>query len=591
MISLESTFKRLMTVPMTQTPLTQAVSKTASETPYRVLARQYRPQKLSELVGQDMLVKTLAQGIERNRLPHAFLLHGIRGVGKTTTARILAKALNCLGENGQGGPTPDPCGVCDSCKAISEDRHMDVLEMDAASRTGVDDVREVIEAARYKAVSGRYKIYIIDEVHMLSKSAFNALLKTLEEPPPHVKFIFATTEIRKVPETVLSRCMRFDLKRIDSKALFDHFNAIVAKEGLVIEEEALSLIVRAADGSARDGLSLLDQAIALSEEAVTAATVRDMLGLIDRGLVFTLLNALLQGQVGEALAQVRDLYSRGGDPVVLMEDLLDLVYCLTCLKTAPQLQQDVAWPESDRRQGAEMIKSLTLPALMRVWQVLHKGYEEVSRSPLPSQAAEMVLVRVGYLSDLPQADDLLAALQGAPASFRPSPAALQSLSTISPARGEVFNTSAHLTSPLVGEVGPERSEETGEGLKKTPVEPTAETTVPTTFPALLEMLQRAKEPILYSNVLQDIHLVSYAPGVMTIRLADMAAKTLPTQLRQALERITGQSWIIDVTTEGGSPTHAQQKKFEYDEKVKINQEHPLVKSLTESFPGAIVTAK
>ena len=584
---------------MTQIPLTN------SKVPYRVLARQYRPQKLSELVGQDILVKTLAQGIERNRLPHAFLLHGIRGVGKTTTARILAKALNCLGENGQGGPTPDPCGVCDSCTAILEDRHMDVLEMDAASRTGVDDVREVIEAARYKAVNGRYKIYIIDEVHMLSKSAFNALLKTLEEPPPHVKFIFATTEIRKVPETVLSRCMRFDLKRIDPQVLFDHFNAIMAKEGLTIEEEALSLIVRAADGSVRDGLSLLDQAIALSEAAIVTATIRDMLGLIDRGLVFTLLGALLQGQVGEALAQVRDLYSRGGDPVVLMEDLLDLVYWLTCLKTAPQLQQDVTWPESDRRQGAEMIKTLTLPALMRVWQVLHKGYEEVSRSPLPSKAAEMVLVRVGYLSDLPQADDLLASLQGAP---RPSPAlssvvaegfknpssaSTQSSSATSPTRGEVPNTSVYPTSLLVGEVDCEQREQAGEGLKKPQTEPIvdAESTMPATFPALLEMLKGAKEPILYSNILQDIHLVSYAPGSMTVRLADMASKALPTQLRQVLEKMTGQSWTVDVTTEGGDPTHVQQKKAEHDEKVKISQEHPLVKALTESFPGATVTAK
>lgn len=576
-----------MTAPMTQIPL----AKTASKIPYRVLARQYRPQKLSELVGQDILVKTLAQGIERNRLPHAFLLHGIRGVGKTTTARILAKALNCLGENGQGGPTPDPCGICDSCKAISEDRHMDVLEMDAASRTGVDDVREVIEAARYKAVNGRYKIYIIDEVHMLSKSAFNALLKTLEEPPPHVKFIFATTEIRKVPETVLSRCMRFDLKRIEPKVLFDHFTAIMAKEDLTIEEEALSLIIRAADGSVRDGLSLLDQAIALSEEAITTATIRDMLGLIDRGLVFTLLNALLQGQVGEALVQVQDLYSRGGDPVVLMEDLLDLVYWLTCLKTAPQLHQDVTWPESDRRQGAEMIKSLSLPALMRVWQVLHKGYEEISRSPLPSKALEMVLVRVGYLSDLPQADELLAALQGAPQQSLASslvvknlsPASLQSPSTISSPLGEVKAQPREASLALEEESQP----------ALIAVEPIVDgrSLMPPTFPALLEMLKDAKEPILYSTVLQDVHLVTYTPGSMTIRLADLAAKTLPVQLRQVLERITGQSWIIDVTAEGGDPTHVQQKKLEHDEKVKISQEHPLVKSLTENFPGATITAK
>jgi DNA polymerase-3 subunit gamma/tau len=567
---------------MTETPS----HNTSQKSPYCVLARQYRPQKLSELIGQDLLVKTLAQGIERNRLPHAFLLHGIRGVGKTTTARILAKGLNCLGIDGQGIPTPDPCGVCDSCVAISEDRHLDVLEMDAASRTGVDDVREVIEAARYKAVSGRYKIYIIDEVHMLSKSAFNALLKTLEEPPPHVKFIFATTEIRKVPETVMSRCMRFDLSRIDPKVLFDHFTAIMTKEGLTIEEEALSLIVRAADGSVRDGLSLLDQAIALSADTITTATVRDMLGFVDRGLVFALLNALLQGQVGEALSQVRDLYRRGGDPVVLMEDLLDLVYWLTCLKTAPQLQQDVTWPESDRRQGAEIVKVLSLPALMRVWQVLHKGYEEVSRSPMPSQAAEMVLVRVGYLSDLPQADELLAVLHGMPRSSPVVSPAMptvpcDSITTAAPVEPTVERVIEPVAEAAIQPASP--------SVVPSAVAPSSE--IPSSFSGLLEILQSAKEPILYSNILQDVHLVSYAPGSLTIRLADSASKTLPNQLRQVLERMTGKPWIIYVVTEGGDPTLAQQQKAAHEAQVKISQDHPLVQSLVEGFPGATVTSK
>lgn len=556
---------------MTQTPVLQA-----SKNPYRVLARQYRPQKLSELVGQDLLTKTLAQGIERNRLPHAFLLHGIRGVGKTTTARILAKALNCVGIDGNGAPTPDPCGVCGSCVAILEDRHLDVLEMDAASRTGVDDVREVIEAARYKAVNGRYKVYIIDEVHMLSKSAFNALLKTLEEPPPHVKFIFATTEIRKVPETVLSRCMRFDLSRIDPQTLFDYFMGIVRKESLAIEEEALSLIVRAADGSVRDGLSLLDQAIALSQGTIATATVRDMLGLVDRGLVFALLVALLQGQVGDALAQVRDLYRRGADPVVVVEDLLDLVYWLTCLKTAPHLQQDVTWPESDRQQGAEITRALSLPALMRVWQVLHKGYEEVSRSPLPFQAAEMVLVRVGYLSDLPQADDLLTAVYGAP----------RSSSMAFPVAASPAASTA-----LPAESAKEAREEGGEELSKEALPPSSSSRIPASFENLLEMLHDAKEPVLYSNILQDVHLVSYAPGAMSIRLADTAAKTLPAQMRQVFERITGQPWIVNIVSEGGGPTLAQQRKSDHEARVRESREHPLVQSLMEGFPGAILTAK
>jgi DNA polymerase-3 subunit gamma/tau len=564
---------------------TEILPKANSEVPYRVLARQYRPQKLSELVGQDLLVKTLAQGIERNRLPHAFLLHGIRGVGKTTTARILAKALNCLGVDGKGSPTPDPCGVCDSCVAISHDRHLDVIEMDAASRTGVDDVREVIEAARYKAVNGRYKIYIIDEVHMLSKSAFNALLKTLEEPPPHVKFIFATTEIRKVPETVLSRCMRFDLNRIDPKVLFDHFTNVMTKEGLTIEEEGLSLIVRAADGSVRDGLSLLDQAIALSDGMIATQTVRDMLGLVDRGLVFALLNSLLQGQVGEALLQVRDLYRRGGDPVVLMEDLLDLVYWLTCLKTAPQLAQDVTWPESDRRQGAEIVKVISVPALMRVWQVLHKGYDEVSSSPLPAQAAEMVLVRVGYLSDLPQADELLAAIHGMP---RSSP-------TIAPA-APVLPPEPIVSEPVIQADSVTADSVTADSVEAAEAsvitfssEPSME--IPSSFSGLLEMLQGAKEPILYSNILQDVHLISYAPRALKIRLADNASKTLAAQLRQAIERVTGQSWVVDVATEGGEPTVAQQQKEAHENQVKISQDHPLVKELVTNFPGATVTAK
>ncbi|MBM3468707.1 MAG: DNA polymerase III subunit gamma/tau [Alphaproteobacteria bacterium] len=553
-----------------------SIAQVSSQIPYRVLARKYRPQKLSELVGQDLLVKTLMQGIERNRLPHAFLLYGIRGVGKTTTARILAKALNCRGIDGQGGPTPDPCGVCESCKAILEDRHLDVLEMDAASRTGVDDVREVIEAARYKAVNGRYKVYIIDEVHMLSKSAFNALLKTLEEPPPHVKFIFATTEIRKVPETVLSRCMRFDLKRVEPKILLDHFSTLMAKENIPIEEEALSLIVRAADGSVRDGLSLLDQAIALSEGSITSASVRDMLGMVDRGQIFALLKNIFQGHIEDVLTQIKDLYQRGGDPVILIEDLLDLVYWLTCLKTSPHLLKDVTWPESDRRQGAELIESLSLPALMRVWQVMHKGYHEVLDSPLPSQAAEMVLIRVAYLSDLPHAEEILAAVQGVPRPASHSPA---------PSHPTVHQTLKPVTTQQV------ENEISSEASPAPSTPNSAAPQLPANFEELLVLLQSAKEPILLGNVMHDVHLVSYASGVLTIRLADSAPKTLPAQLRQTLERITGQPWKIEIVSQGGEPTITQQKKIAHDEKVKESQEHPLVQSLLEGFPGATITAK
>jgi DNA polymerase-3 subunit gamma/tau len=574
------------------------VSSSSSKLPYKVLARQYRPQKLSELVGQDTLVKILTQSIERNRLPHAFLLHGIRGVGKTTTARILAKAINCTGEDGQGSLTPDPCGVCEDCLAISGDRHLDVVEMDAASRTGVDDIREVIEAARYKAVKGRYKIYIIDEVHMLSKSAFNALLKTLEEPPPHVIFIFATTEIRKIPETVLSRCMRFDLKRLEPKCLFDHFSSILKKENVIIEEEALSLIVRAADGSARDGLSLLDQAISLSEKGMlTALTVRNMLGLIDRGHIFTLLGKLLQGEVGNALSHLRDLYGQGGDAIILMENLLELTYWLTCLKTAPQLQNDVTWPESDRLQGTKIIENLPVSALMRVWQVLHKGYEEISRSPLPFQATEMVLVRVAYLSDLPHAEDLLAGIHNVPRTPLETRGSLF-LERMPVAPQEDLSPAFQPTlKPMVNAVEIASSMPEPAELPQEINPPISsleanvfEESMPD-FESMLEILKQAREPMLYTQVVQDVHLVSYTPGLITIRLARQAEHNLPTKLQKFLETKTGQSWIIKTVSEEGHPTIDQRNKTIHKAAIETSRNHPLVQSLAKNFPNAVITVK
>ena len=300
-----------------------------------MLARKYRPQTLDDLKGQDALVRTLRNALASGRLAHAFVLTGVRGVGKTTTARIIAKGLNCIGPDGTGGPTVTPCGVCDACRSITEDRHVDVMEMDAASRTGVDDIREIIEGVRYKPVSARYKVYIIDEVHMLSRNAFNALLKTLEEPPEHVKFIFATTEIRKVPVTVLSRCQRFDLRRFDISELMTLFGTICGKEGVAADEEALALISRAADGSARDGLSILDQAMALADGKITASQVQDMLGLADRALVFDLFESMMGGKIAEALEIVRSTYASGADPVVVLQDLLDLTHLITRLKLAP----------------------------------------------------------------------------------------------------------------------------------------------------------------------------------------------------------------------------------------------------------------
>ena len=387
------------------------MSDTQSDTAYRVLARKYRPTNFEELVGQEALVRTLSNAIDSGRIAQAFVLTGVRGVGKTTTARIVAKALNCTGPDGNGGPTVSPCGECDNCRAIAEDRHVDVQELDAASRTGVNDIRELIEGVRYKPVAARYKIYILDEVHMLSNSAFNALLKTLEEPPEHVKFIFATTEIRKVPVTVLSRCQRFDLRRISVEKLTAHFGRVAEKEGIKIEDDALAMVARAADGSARDGLSILDQAIALSGETVTAEQVRDMLGLADRGRVFELFDAVMQGDANQSLDILRGMYDEGADPVVVIQDLLDVCYWLTRFKLSPELADQASTPEIERTKGKEMAGKLSQSVLTRAWQMLLKGLGETQQAPTPIQAAEMVLIRLIHASNMPTPGEIIKQLQ------------------------------------------------------------------------------------------------------------------------------------------------------------------------------------
>ncbi len=377
---------------------------------YRVLARKYRPTTFEQLIGQEAMVRTLANAIESGRLPHAWMLTGVRGIGKTTTARIIARALNCTGPDGKSGPSIHPCGQCDSCRAIAEDRHVDVLEMDAASRTSVDDIRDIIDGVRYGPVSARYKIYILDEVHMLSKNAFNALLKTLEEPPPHTKFIFATTEIRKVPVTVLSRCQRFDLRRIDSDMLAKHFTQVVEWEKVTAEPEAIKLIAHAADGSVRDGLSLLDQAIARGNGEITAVDVKDMLGLADRGQSMALCRQLLRGEMKAALDTFATMQQAGSDPLQALQDMCDFVHLLTRGQAIPDFAQDQSLPEYDRQLLTEM-SDIKLPALTRAWQILLKGIGEVQQAQHPAQAAEMVLIRLAYAAELPLPADLIKQLR------------------------------------------------------------------------------------------------------------------------------------------------------------------------------------
>ncbi|MBV9528760.1 DNA polymerase III subunit gamma/tau, partial [Sphingomonas sp.] len=367
--------------------------------PYRVLARKYRPQTFSQLIGQDAMVKTLANAIERDRLAHAFLLTGVRGVGKTSTARLIAKALNCVGPDGQGGPTITPCNVCDQCKAIAEGRHIDVIEMDAASHTSVDDIREIIDAVRYASVSARYKIYIIDEVHMLSKNAFNALLKTLEEPPEHVKFLFATTEVNKVPVTVLSRCQRFDLRRIPAETLAEHFTEVSRLEGVEVEPEAIGMIARAAEGSARDGLSILDQAIAHGGGTVAAGQVRDMLGLADRGRVRRLLQLVLAGDVPAALAELDEAHVLGIDSAQLLRGMMEALHSAS--RTKAGAHADTLQSGEENEAAQLLAGQLTWGTLHRLWQMLLKGLEDVNVAPDPREAAEMAVLRLIHAAELP----------------------------------------------------------------------------------------------------------------------------------------------------------------------------------------------
>ena len=374
-----------------------------TDTPaYRVLARKYRPETFADLVGQDAMVRTLKNAFEADRIAQAFIMTGIRGTGKTTTARIIAKGMNCIGPDGTGGPTTQPCGVCEHCVAIAEGRHVDVLEMDAASRTGVGDIREIIESVHYAPGAARYKIYIIDEVHMLSTSAFNALLKTLEEPPPHVKFIFATTEIRKVPVTVLSRCQRFDLRRIEPEVMLALLRRIAGAEGAAITDDALALITRAAEGSARDATSLLDQAISHGAGETTAAEVRSMLGLADRGRVLDLFDMILRGAAAEALAELQAQYAEGADPLAVLRDLAEITHWVSVVKITPAAAEDPTVGPDERARGADMAARVPMRALTRLWQMLLKALEEVAAAPNAMMAAEMAIIRLTHVADLPE---------------------------------------------------------------------------------------------------------------------------------------------------------------------------------------------
>jgi len=531
--------------------------------PYRVLARKYRPVDFTTLVGQDAMVRTLRNAIATGRIAHAFMLTGVRGVGKTTTARIIARALNCVGPDGKGGPTVDPCGVCDHCVSISEDRNVDVIEMDAASRTGVADARELIEGVRYRPVSARYKIYIIDEVHMLSTAAFNALLKTLEEPPPHVKFVFATTEIRKVPVTVLSRCQRFDLKRVPQDALVGWFGKIAELEKVEISPEALALLARAADGSVRDGLSMLDQAIAHGAGVVDAAQVRDMLGLADRSRVLELFEKTMRGDAAAVVALLGEMHDAGADPVVILQDLLETTHWVTRLKVTPDAAANSA--DSERNQGLAMAQKLSMASLTRAWALLMKGLEETLRAPSPARAAEMALIRLCYSADLPSPADALKALQTGGGSAAPS---------TPPARG-----------------GGGGGGGGGAAVARAPQPAAAEPLpAPSSFTEVVALFESKREPRLVNCLMHHVHEVRCEPGLIEFRPESSAPPDLASRLSELLGKWTGRRWIASVSSAEGKPTLAQQKAAKADTLRSKAEADPLVQAILKTFPGAKLEA-
>jgi DNA polymerase-3 subunit gamma/tau len=553
-------------------------------TAYRVLARKYRPTDFSELIGQEALVRTLTNAIDTGRIAQAFMLTGVRGVGKTTTARIVAKALNCVGPDGTGGPTVTPCGVCKNCVAIAEDRHVDVIEMDAASRTGVDDIRELIDGVRYRPVSARYKVYVLDEVHMLSKNAFNALLKTLEEPPEHVKFVFATTEIRKVPVTVLSRCQRFDLRRVPIEMLAAHFRGVADKEGVEIEDDAVAMIARAADGSVRDGLSILDQAIALSAGGVSAERVRDMLGLADRGRVYDLFDAVMAGDATTALDALEDMYRVGADPTVILEDLLDVTHFLTRAKLAPDVMDRPSTPEMERTRGRDMAAKLSVPVLSRVWQMLLKGLGEVRVAPSPIQAAEMVVIRLLHVADLPPPGDLVAKLKDAEVSGGGSGSSPGG-SGGGPGGG---GPSAALAPRLVRAGGaaaplPDAIDESA------PAPSVATATLPKSFAEVVALFEEKRAGILATHLRRDVHLVGFEPGRLEFRPGRNAPRGLHGEIGQKLSEWTGERWVVSVSNQDGAPTLFEQEQAAERDRRGRAETDPLVQAVKRAFPGAQIT--
>ncbi len=540
---------------------------------YKVLARKYRPETFKDLVGQAAMVQTLQNAFEADRIAQAFILTGIRGTGKTTTARIIAKGLNCIGLDQNGGPTIEPCGKCSNCTAIIKGNHVDVMEMDAASRTSVDDIREIIESIYYKASSGRFKVYIIDEVHMLSNSAFNALLKTLEEPPEHVKFIFATTEIRKVPVTVLSRCQRFDLRRIEPEEMMALLQKIAGSEGVNVSEDALRMITRAAEGSARDATSLLDQAISHGGGSSDAKHVRVMLGIADRGRVLDLFEMIMQGDAASALNELGSQYSDGADPIVILKDLAEITHWISVAKITPDINEDPTVTPDERMRGIEFSKLLSMRMLTRMWQMLIKSLDEIAVAPSPIMAAEMIIIRLTHAADLPPTEDLIkkieSQLQGANKGKNlETPSKNMGAQAIS---HEIFQPKQNNASNL--KIAPAADE--GIGIFSY-----------TKFEDILELVKQNRDVKLLVDIENGLRLVTYRPGYIEFTPTEFAPANLAQRLSNRLKEWTGSRWAVSVVQNGEAETIFEKKEKDAKELETEAYAHPFVKEALVQFPAA-----
>ncbi len=561
---------------------------------YQVLARKYRPETFADLVGQDAMVRTLKNAFAAGRIAQAFMMTGIRGTGKTTTARIIAKGMNCIGPDGTGQPTTDPCGKCEHCTAIMEGRHVDVMEMDAASRTGVNDIREIIDSVQYRAASARYKIYIIDEVHMLSTSAFNALLKTLEEPPAHVKFIFATTEIRKVPVTVLSRCQRFDLRRIEPEDMIAMLRRIADAEGAQIADDALALITRAAEGSARDAQSLLDQGISHGAGETSADQIRAMLGLADRGRVLDLFDMILKGDTAAALTEIGAQYAEGADPLAVLRDLAEITHWVSVVKITPDAAEDPTVSPDERARGVQMAAALPMRVLTRMWQMLLKALEEVSAAPNAMMAAEMAVIRLTHVADLPAPEELIRQLQnqtppphpngpggpggsggGMSAQSGGAPAGAYGGAQMPPAGGP--SGGAPVASGGSGPVVA-LAQEADQALARFP-----------TFEHVVELIRASRDVKLLVEVETGVRLAAYQPGRIEFTPTDTAPRDLASRLGSALQSRTGNRWVVTVVAGAETETIAEVRDAAENTLRAAASDHPMVQAVLASFPKAKIT--